>query len=1102
MWQSLPAALSLLVCVSLASPAPAQTVTAAVTGTVEDKTGAILKDASVVATNQNTGVEYPTKSNDQGIYTITGLPIGTYVIKAGAAGMKSLVTNAITLEVGQTARVNLRLEVGAKAEEIEVVGVNPVLQTENAVVGETITGTTATALPLNGRNFSQLTLLVPGAVTTDPQSFTAPGGTQVNQSGGRPYINGQRQQSNNFMLDGLDMNEGLNNLVAYSPAPEALAEIKIETNNYSAEFGNTAGGIVNTVMKSGANDFHGGAFEYHRNDRFDANTWVLNHSSKNPEQDKAKLNQNIFGGFLGGAVKRDKVFFFVDYQGVDNDQPGGSQATVAPAAFRSGDFSSLLGQGIIITDPSTGLRFPGNIIPTNRLNPVAVAIVSNTKNYPLPTNDQLTNNFTGNQDTSIKNNQGDVKLDANLSAKDNAFLRFSYAHGNGPEIVNLYPVALGHTRQQPSLSSALNWTHTFGPTAFNELRVGYRQVKIDDVQTDPFGLGNYNSAVGLPGTQSEPGLSAFNFATIYSGIGGAAADNHETDRIYQLSDKYSFGRGKHYFSVGGDISHSWIQASYASNNGNLGGFTFSGNYTGFPFADFMLGAVTQKTLGGTNAPWTQTQNRFSLYAQDDWKVNPNLTVNLGLRWAVTTPQVEVDDREVNYDLATGRAIFPTSAFPSQCSTYAAGCAASTVGRGLYTTYYGGFEPRLGFAWTANAKTVVRGGFGIVQFMEGLGANRRLAANAPFQPPQLVANFGATPGDLSLGFSDLEAAGVNPPLGTGIASAYNPDLRPQFTTQWNLFVERQLTNSTSLNIGYVGSHSSHLIGLVDANQNARLAPAFPAGTIVPETLDNGIANYNGLQASVRQRLSKGLEFLASYTYSRSLTDNAGFFGGGWGGTTLFTQQLSGAGTGNTDFNNPKLDYGPSLFDATHVFSLSAHYELPFGKGRAHEMSGAAQVILGGWNVGTIFSARSGLPITIYTSVPGTLTNFYNVFGQNRPDLVGDPRGNTNFDLSNLNSVYLNKDAFAQPGTRQFGSAGPGIARAPGYWNLDMSLDKDFSLGGADRALTLRVEAFNVLNHNNPGMPDNNWNGGANPAFGTISYVNNAPRILELAARVRF
>jgi Carboxypeptidase regulatory-like domain/TonB dependent receptor len=1091
---SLKAALAMLLAVGLTAPAFAQSVTATITGTVQDKSGAVLKDANITAVNTKTQVEYPTKSNSSGVYTIQGLPIGVYTIKADAPGMKSLQTNPITLEVGQTARVNLPLEVGAKTEEIEVVGVNPVLQTENATVGETITGSTASALPLNGRNFAQLTLLVPGAITTDPQSFSKPGGNQTDQTGGRPYINGQRQQSNNFMLDGLDMNEALNNLVAYSPSPDALAEIKVDTNNYSAEFGNTAGGIINTVMKTGTNDFHGGAFEYHRGDALDANGWVLNQAGGT----KAKLTQDIFGGFLGGPLVKDKLFFFADYQGVNNDQPGASTATVAPASFRGGDFSSL---SIPIIDPTTGKQFPGNIIPANRINPVAAALLGNTTNYPLPTTGGLSNNFSGNQDSTVKNNQGDVKLDANLGPKDNAFLRVSYAKGDGPTIQNLYPDALGHTHEQPSVSGAINWTHSFGATAVNELRVGYSQVKVNDLQADPFGLGNYNAAVGIPGTQTVPGLSAINFSTVFSSLGGAAADGLETDKVYQISDKYSFSAGKHYVSIGGQALHSWIQDSYASNNGNLGAFNFNGNYTGFAFADFLLGDVSSKNLGGSNAPWTQTQNKIGLFIQDDWKASSNLTVNLGLRWEVTTPQVEVNNLEVNYDPSTGTAIFPTSTFPASCSSYAPGCAVSTVGAGLYSTYYGGFEPRLGFAWTANEKTVVRGGFGIVQYMEGLGANRRLAANAPFQPPQLSQTYGATPGSISNGFADLGTPGGVAALGTGIASIYPTDLKPELTEQWNFFIERQLTASTSLNIGYVGNHSTHLIGLSDANQNARLSPAFAVGAVIPETIDNGTANYEGLQVSARHRLSHGIEFLASYTYSKSMTDNPGFFGAGWGGTTGFQQQLSGAGTGNTDFNNPSLDYGPSLFDARHVFNFATNIMLPFGHGRQHDMSGVGQVILGGWNLGGIFSARSGFPITVYTSAPGTPTNFYNVFGNNRPNLVGDPTANTNFSLNTIGSVYLNSAAFAQPALGSFGTATPGIATASGYWNLDLSLDKEFSLGG-ERALTVRIEAFNVLNHNNPGMPDNNWANGGNPNFGTVNYVNNAPRILELAGRLRF
>jgi hypothetical protein len=353
-WSWVAALALLLACV--AAPAIGQNVSASLTGTVTDNTGAVVRGAAVTAVNRSTGVEYPTHSNDAGVYTITGLSVGSYVVRAEASGFKKVATNPITLESGQVARVNLALEVGGITEQVEVTGVNPILQTENAVVGEVITGSTVVALPLNGRNFAQLTLLTPGVQTHAPTSFTEANPTV---SSGRPYVNGQREQSNNFMLDGVDQNEAVDNQIAYYPSPDAIAEIRIDTNNYSAEYGNVAGGVVSAITKSGTNVFHGSAFVFARDDSFDANSWANNRS----EAEKGNFEQQIFGGTVGGPLIKNKLFFFLNYQGTRVNRPGEGAASVAPEEWRRGDFSSLLASGTVIRDPRTGQPFPNNQSP-------------------------------------------------------------------------------------------------------------------------------------------------------------------------------------------------------------------------------------------------------------------------------------------------------------------------------------------------------------------------------------------------------------------------------------------------------------------------------------------------------------------------------------------------------------------------------------------------------------------------------------------------------------------------------------------------------------------------------------------------------------------
>jgi len=395
-------------------------------------------------------------------------------------------------------------------------------------------------------------------------------------------------------------------------------------------------------------------------------------------------------------------------------------------------------------------------------------------------------------------------------------------------------------------------------------------------------------------------------------------------------------------------------------------------------------------------------------------------------------------------------------------------------------------------------------------MEGTGANNRLTHNTPFVPADSSVTYTAGPGTYANGFADVAAGGVAK-VGTGQIKVFQQDLRPQLTQQWNAFVERQISDSTSLSAGYVGSHGTHLAAFHNANQAlpgvgdpTTWAPAtarqpenavLPGAGAIRYTASDAIENYNALQVSLRHRKAHGLEFLASYTFSKTLGDNTGFYSAGWGATSGYLLHGKG-GDGDQNFRDPGADYGPLFFDAKHNFVFSANYELPVGKGRAHEMSGVGQAILGGWNVSAIATVHSGFPVTV---VDGwNIRSLAPSFVQERPDRIGDGQA-TGFDWSVPGSKWLDPSAFQSAALGTFGNAGVGILRGPGYYNIDMGVDKDFTLGGA-RALTIRAEAFNVLNHANKGMPNPGWNDVAN--FGTITYSANAPRILELAAKFRF
>src|SRR5205823_14280949 len=494
----------------------AQTHFASFTGTVTDKEGKAVPDVELVATNVATQVTYTARSNDKGLYTISALPIGAYKIRAQAQGFQINETNEITLESGQNARVDITMQTGLQ-ETVEVTGVSPILQTQNAVVGQVVSETTIRGMPLNGRNFSQLSLLMPGVATTEPDSFTKP----KNFGTGRPFVNGQREQENNYTLDGVDMNEPIDNLLPYQPSPDALAEVRVETNNYSAEFGNVAGALIGSTIKSGTNDFHGNGFEYWRDSSMAANTWDNNRVT--PAAKKAELSQHIFGATIGGPVARNKVFFFGDYQGFLRDRPGELVRTVAPASFRQGDFSSV---AVTIRDPVTGQPFPGNQIPVGRFIPIARAVLANQTLYPLPNRTGDTNNLVAPSSDKQRVHQGDFKVDLNVSDHDRFFGRVSYQHYKSEP--DRAPIAsnLIATNDSPFTGLAFNWNRTLSPTAINELLVGFTHVKFQTIPVDWAGIGKANGSIGIPGDQAINGLSAFNIGDFGFGDAGGSEFNN------------------------------------------------------------------------------------------------------------------------------------------------------------------------------------------------------------------------------------------------------------------------------------------------------------------------------------------------------------------------------------------------------------------------------------------------------------------------------------------------------------------------------------------------------------------------------------------------
>lgn len=1071
-----------------------QTYTATVTGTVTDPQGSAIAGARVVAINQGTKLEYAVQSNDAGVYTIPFLPIGNYVISIEASGFKKLVSSDFKLEVNQIARLNLALQVGGVSEQVTVTDVAPILQTENVTVGQVITGEKTTNLPLNGRNFQALTLLIPGVVSPNPGAFN---NASLQNGQGRPYVNGNREQGNAFLLDGISVDETIDNRIGYKPNVDAIAEFRVETSNSSAEFGNVTGATVNATLKSGTNEFHGNVFEFLRNDAFDANAWANNRNRAT----KQKLRQSVFGGTLGGPIIKEKLFFFGDYQGTIRRTGGGATAFVAPAAWRTGDLSSLLQRNIYIRDPlKTGACsaadqtacFPGNIIPTARIiNPAARALFADSSLYPLPDRiDPQTQVGIFNTRTldKLDGHQFDIKIDARLSASDNFSARYSFANFNEQGdrgVLRTNPTSKSFNRPQ---NIVLNWTRTISPTIINEARVGLnRAVFITDV-LDWGGLGAGNAKFGIPGGQVADGLSNISFATGLTGVGSIGTTEDNVTNTFHYGDNLTILRGRHSFKMGGQWQRYQQNRFYPGNNGLFGGFTYNGQFTGQGFSDFLLDLLQNKRIGSKSGTWGHRQNRVGIFFQDDFKVRNNLTVNLGMRWEYTSPVVEVMDRQSNFELFSGRQLF-------------AGRDGNS--RALYDPFYKGFEPRIGLAWTPerfNNKLVVRAGYGITQFMEGTGSNLRLPLNPPlFSEADFTYDQTTGAGTITRGFTDV----VVRDQPSGLIRVWDPNLRPQFTQQWNLTLEYQLASATSLSVAYVGNKATHLVAPTDWNQPlpgpSNVAPSQwasiqtrrplyatrPLVTNISGTASWGISNYNGMQVSLRQRSTKGMEFLLSYTLSKALTDNLGYYGsGGVAAQSAYSYN---------QYDQRGYNYGLAFFDTTHNFVWSGTYELPVGKGRAlgANLHPVVNAVIGGWNVNSIINLRSGFPLTVTTSRDNS---FQNPRGGQKPNLIGNP-----VPVSQTIDSWINPGAFAAAADGTFGNSPVGVLRSPGYANWDFGISKRFDVTEGNY-FEFRGEFFNFTNHPSFSPPGRNFNDLT--TFGLITSTVSPPRSIQFALKYFF
>jgi carboxypeptidase family protein/TonB-dependent receptor-like protein len=1065
------------------APLRAQEVSAGITGHITDPSGAAIVDAKVTATDLDRGTDWPTTTNIDGIYAFPRVPIGRYSLKVEAKGFKTSVNPEIVLEVNQRARLDMTMEVGAITESVSVTGEAPMLQTDTTQVGSVISSDLIANTPLISRNPVALTLLVAGVTTPDPASFNS---GMRSAGGGRPYVNGNREESNNFLLDGVDNNFTSDNLVSYQPNPDAIEEFKLITNNASAEFGNFQGGIVSVVIKSGTNQFHGDVFEYFKNDKLNADNWGRNWQGLA----RSPVRWNQFGGTAGGRIVKDRLFIFADYQGLRQATPTSlSSATLMPVAWRNGDFSSLLSTtgpnsvGKVIqlynpfsVDPTTGNRspFPGNIIPGSLLSPAAVKLLNNPALYPAPlTNTISTPNYTYSGASYIDTDQGDLKLD--WKPKDNDYASFRYSHGmqNNPG-VNSFPLFYNSFNRSPFQNEVIDWTHTFGPRMVNEARVGVNNVMLDNGGADK-GLGNIALNAGIQG--AGPGLLSLQGFTYMSAIGNANIGVQQlfANTTFHYADNVTLIRGRHMMKMGGQALREWINVFYSGNNGRSGFISFNGRFTGqnalnpsptLGEADFMLGLTDDLGRGLQSGTWGQRSTIWGLYFQDDWRATNNLTLNLGLRWEYHTPWVEVENRQANFGMFTGQ-LELAAPLPAGLATPPGPAPLVESNAALYNSFKKDFQPRIGFAYTPDIlskKLVFRGSYTISSYLEGTGTNLRLPLNPPYEQ-EFESNYNISGAAYELPGSTLDQglSILNPknPYAGATIRLWDPNVRPAIVQQWNATAEYELKGGNVLTVGYVGQHGTHLMVAMPYFQNEIVNGAVVTGPYLSgnPTLRSEIGQisgtcscakqkYNALQSTLRKRFSMGLEYQVAFTYSRGMSDSIGYYGQGGqaGSQSAYWQNLY----------NQRSEFGPTYFDEKFNFVPSFVYELPFGRGRkmGTNWNKGIDAIAGGWQVGGIYTAHTGFPLTIKLATDPSGTGARS----DRPNVIGVPN---NLHQIGPGAEYLDVSAYAAPAINTFGNAGVGVVRGPGMSRLDLSLAKQFHLT-EHKYFELRGEAFNLTN----------------------------------------
>jgi hypothetical protein len=1107
-----------------------QSVNGSITGGVTDPSGAVVAGAHVVAHAVDTGVDTSTITNATGIYNIDFLPIGRYQVSVQATGFNTETLPAFSLEARQTVEFNIKLSVGSSSTTVDVSAAAPILNTTDPTLDSTFTANTISNFPLNGLDFSALTLYVPGSVNTTGTT----GMTSIERSlqyTDTPNINGNRAQANNYTLDGIDMNEPFNNLISYSPAPEALEEVKVVTADSPVDTGNVNGAGVFSILKSGTNHFHGSAYGYEQDFRLNANSWAHG----NEGLPTSPFSQAQFGGTIGGPILHDKLFFFADYLGARFHTGGIGTASVLTSAMRGGDFSALLSAAspIQLYDPLNNFAPYVNNMGVPIVNPVAQFLIANPKYYPLPnatpTDGLVANNYQAPTTQFKANNQGDVKIQYNIDPADTltGFYSMSTAYDGTTPVL---PISFPGVNLYPSWLVGSNWVHTFSPSLVNSARIGFTRTDwnqgVPQDTTGAFGTsGDAKVGISFP-NQSFAGFTnqglSINGSTL-SDVGTTADLGGFVDNTYTYMDTVTWQRSKHALTMGVQALRYQVNYPTANNDGFLGTLDYTGafssnpnvaNAPGYAGADFLLDRVqqAQATLSSINVG--QRQWRAAGYFNDNYRVTPRLTIDFGGRYEFDQPWIEQHNKTGTVNLTTGQILYAAQV-PVGAPVGSGLCS----NRACYQPNFLQFMPHIGFAYQFNDRLVGRIGYGANSFYEGNSSNQRLTSITPFIQAVNVSVVSPTPTSVTAPRTAEEGFSGGTTQFGGTFNAYPQNIQPAYVQEYNMTLEYAVAHNTSLQVGYVGETGQHIEDFGNVNQytvngDPTSAPFYNNPYIGVNGVDASLGvgsnsllitesrammNYNALQVVLRQHVNHGLEFTVNYTYGKAMTNSLG----------NYSLNVSGYSGAFQNYYNSAADIGPAGYDVRHNISGTGVYALPVGRGQQFlpSTNRVLDEAIGGWKIAVAGVGYTGFPQSL--TAPG---NNSNSDGNSRPNqyrkLVIRNRSIFNWfgtDPSAIPCTQPGVDngvcAFGVPAPNTFGTSENGAVRGPGFLNVDMSAFKDFHLFET-HTIGFRFDAFNAFNIASYGNPDT---GITDTTFGDIvsgESIRSTERRLQFSAKYTF